>query len=143
MATTATTLTSSEAETAAVGRDLAASLGAGSAVLLFGDLGAGKTAFVRGLAAGLGIGPDVVTSPTFTLIHTYHGGRLPLVHADLYRLNDGQEIEDLGLEEIASEGVLAVEWAEKLPRPPTQAVAVRITHGLGDERRIVVERLET
>jgi tRNA threonylcarbamoyladenosine biosynthesis protein TsaE len=141
MATTAT-LTSSEAETAAVGRDLAASLGAGSAVLLFGDLGAGKTAFVRGLAVGLGIDQDVVTSPTFTLIHTYHGGRLPLVHADLYRLKDGHEIEDLGLEEIGAEGVLAVEWAEKLPRPPAQAVAVRITHGPGDERRIVVERLE-
>jgi tRNA threonylcarbamoyladenosine biosynthesis protein TsaE len=141
MAPTAT-LTSSEAETAAVGRDLAASLGAGSAVLLFGDLGAGKTAFVRGLAGGLGIDPDVVTSPTFTLIHTYHGGRLPLVHADLYRLSHEQEMEDLGLEEIGAEGVLAVEWAEKLPRPPAQAVAVRITHGLGDERRIVVERLK-
>jgi tRNA threonylcarbamoyladenosine biosynthesis protein TsaE len=142
MATTVTILSLSEAETAAVGRDLAASLHAGSAVLLFGDLGAGKTAFVRGLAAGLGIDQDVVTSPTFTLIHTYHGGRLSLVHADLYRLNDGQEIEDLGLEEIGAEGVLAVEWAEKLPRPPAQAVAVRITHGHGDERRIAIERLE-
>jgi tRNA threonylcarbamoyladenosine biosynthesis protein TsaE len=104
--------------------------------LLFGDLGAGKTAFVRGLAEGLGVRPDEVSSPTFTLIQEYRGGRLTLFHADLYRLDDPREIDELGLEELAENGVLAVEWAEKLPRPPAAAVAVHINHGAGDTREI-------
>src|SRR6185436_13302103 len=110
--------TRSEVETAAVGRDLAATLSAGDVVLLFGDLGAGKTAFVRGLAEGLGVQRDDVSSPTFTLIHEYRGGRLPLLHVDLYRLNDAREIDDLGLDELGAGGVLAIEWAEKLADPP-------------------------
>src|SRR5213593_3250525 len=111
---TRTIVTSSEAETAAIGRDLAPQLSAGSVVLLFGDLGAGKTAFVRGLAEGLGIKSEEVSSPTFTIMQEYRGGRLPLYHVDLYRLDDPREIDDLGLDEIAEEGVLAIEWAEKL-----------------------------
>jgi tRNA threonylcarbamoyladenosine biosynthesis protein TsaE len=130
--------TASEFETAAVGRDLAASLRAGDALLLSGDLGAGKTAFVRGLAEGLGIPSDAVSSPTFTLIQEYRGGRLPLFHVDLYRLDDPREIDDLGLDEIASEGVLAIEWAEKLPRRPSAAVEVSITHGENDLRAIAI-----
>src|SRR5712691_877285 len=106
--------TTSEAETAAVGRELAATLAAGDVVLLYGDLGAGKTAFVKGLAEGLGVGRDDVSSPTFTLVQEYRGGRLTLFHVDLYRLNDPREIDDLGLDEIAIDGVLAIEWAEKL-----------------------------
>ena len=134
---TKTLTTSSEAETAAVGRDLAHGLTPGAVVLLVGDLGAGKTAFVRGLAEGLGVDPADVSSPTFTLIHEYGGGRLPLFHVDLYRLNDAREIEELGLE-MADEGVLAIEWAEKLPRSIPGAIAVQIEHGDGDTRRITL-----
>src|SRR6058998_835792 len=127
--------TTSEAETAAVGRELAATLAAGDVVLLFGDLGAGKTAFVRGLAEGLGVQPDEVSSPTFTLVQEYRGGRVPLFHVDLYRLNDAREIDDLGLDEIAADGVLAVEWAEKLSHVPDRPIEVRITHGAATRER--------
>ncbi|MBI4486188.1 MAG: tRNA (adenosine(37)-N6)-threonylcarbamoyltransferase complex ATPase subunit type 1 TsaE [Acidobacteria bacterium] len=132
-------ITHSEAETADAGRRLADTLQAGSVVLLRGDLGAGKTAFVRGLAEGLGVPPEEVSSPTFTLIQEYRGGRLPLFHADLYRLDDPREIDDLGLEEIAEAGVLAVEWAEKWARRPAGAVSVQIAHRDGDSRTIDVE----
>lgn len=146
--------TRSEAETVRVARELAAELRAGDVLLLYGDLGAGKTAFVKGLAEGLEIRRDEVSSPTFTLIQEYRGGRLPLFHADLYRLNDTREIEDLGLEEIAVDGVLAIEWAEKLsgdgganvrlPSPRVEpsrygnATAIRIEHGDGDTRTITI-----
>jgi tRNA threonylcarbamoyladenosine biosynthesis protein TsaE len=130
--------TTSEAETAGVGCRLAARLGAGSVVLLIGPLGAGKTAFVRGLAQGLGVNPAEVSSPTFTLIQEYRGGRVMLLHVDLYRLDDPREVEDLGLEELGERAVLAIEWAEKLPRPPAGAVVVEIEQGDGDTRRIRV-----
>jgi tRNA threonylcarbamoyladenosine biosynthesis protein TsaE len=132
--------THSESETAAVGRDLAASLVAGSVVLLHGDLGAGKTALVRGLAEGLGAPPEEVSSPTFTLMQEYRGGRVVLVHVDLYRLDDPREIDDLGLEEVGQASVLAIEWAEKLPRPIPGAIDVRIDHAGGDTRTISVTR---
>jgi tRNA threonylcarbamoyladenosine biosynthesis protein TsaE len=132
--------THSESETAAVGRDLAASLVAGSVVLLHGDLGAGKTALVRGLAEGLGAPPEEVSSPTFTLMQEYRGGRVVLVHVDLYRLDDPREIDDLGLEEVGQASVLAIEWAEKLPRPIPGAIDVRIDHAGGDRRTISVTR---
>jgi tRNA threonylcarbamoyladenosine biosynthesis protein TsaE len=134
-----THITNSESETAAIGRVLAATLSAGDVVLLFGDLGAGKTAFVRGLAEGLGVPRDEVSSPTFTLVQEYRGGRLPLFHVDLYRLNDPREVDDLGLEEIAEEGVLAIEWADKLPVPPPGALTVRLSHDAGDARTIEIE----
>jgi len=131
--------THSEAETSAVGSDLAGSLTAGSVVLLTGDLGAGKTAFVRGLAAGLGIDPDAVSSPTFTLIQEYRGGRLPLHHVDLYRLRS-IEVDDLGLDELTLEGgVTAIEWPDRLPRAFASAVHVRIEHGDGDTRTIQID----
>ena len=128
----------SEADTANIGRELASTLHAGDVVLLYGDLGAGKTAFTKGLAAGLGVPREDVSSPTFTLMQEYRGGRLPLFHVDLYRLNDPREIEDLGLDEIAADGVLAIEWAEKLPArlKPSSAVEVRLEH-VDDERRRV------
>jgi len=130
--------TSSEQETADVGRSLAAQLDSGAVVLLIGPLGAGKTAFVRGLAQGLGVNPDEVSSPTFTLIQEYRGGRVPLLHVDLYRLEDPREVEDLGLEELGERAVLAIEWAEKLPRPPAGAVIVEIDQPDGDTRKIHV-----
>src|SRR5215831_14834392 len=108
---TRTITTRSEEETAALGREVAATLSAGDVLLLYGDLGAGKTAFVRGLAEGLNIPRDDVSSPTFTLIQEYRGGRLPLFHVDLYRIEDPREFDELGLDEIAEEGVLAIEWA--------------------------------
>ena len=83
-------VTRSEAETSALGRALGRRLSAGDVVLLAGPLGAGKTAFVRGLAEGLGCAADEVSSPTFTLVQEYRGGRLPLVHVDLYRLDDAR-----------------------------------------------------
>ena len=133
---TRTFTTRSEAETAAVGRELAPTLSPGSVVLLSGDLGAGKTAFVRGLAEGLGANPAEVSSPTFTLMQEYRGGRLPLLHVDLYRLNDSREIDDLGLDELGSGAVLAIEWAEKLERVPPLATAVGIEH-TGELERVV------
>jgi tRNA threonylcarbamoyladenosine biosynthesis protein TsaE len=132
--------THSESETSDAGRQLARTLGPGSVVLLIGDLGAGKTALVRGLAEGLGVAPEEVSSPTFTLMQEYRGGRVTLIHVDLYRLNDPREIDELGLEELGLESVLAIEWAEKLPRPIADAVRVTIEHGRGDERRITVGR---
>jgi tRNA threonylcarbamoyladenosine biosynthesis protein TsaE len=137
--TTQTITTHSEIETAAAGRDLAPRLSAGSVVLLFGDLGAGKTAFVRGLAEGLGIPAEDVSSPTFTIMQEYRGGRLPLFHVDLYRLNDSREVDDLGVDEIAADGVLAVEWAEKLPQPMGDAIEVHLEHGDIDTRTISIK----
>ena len=130
--------TNSEDETSAVGRDLAASLSSGDVLLLYGDLGAGKTAFVRGLAEGLGVSRDDVSSPTFTLIQEYRGGRLPLFHVDLYRIEDPREFDELGLDEIAEAGVLAIEWAERLPEPPPDAIRISIEHAGESERRVTI-----
>ena len=132
-----TILSRSDAETETIGADLATRLVAGSRVLLYGDLGAGKTAFVRGLATGLGVDPDEVSSPTFTLVQEYRG-RLPLYHVDLYRLAPG-EVDDLGLDALAADGVLAIEWAERMPREDATAIEVRLEHAGEDLRRIVVE----
>jgi tRNA threonylcarbamoyladenosine biosynthesis protein TsaE len=126
----------SESETRAIAVRLAADLAAGSVLLLSGDLGAGKTAFVRGLAEGLGISSDDVTSPTFTLVHEYRGGRLPLIHVDLYRL-DRADLDEIGLDEdLAAHGVVAIEWAERLTRRIPGAVSVAIADQGGDRRSI-------
>jgi tRNA threonylcarbamoyladenosine biosynthesis protein TsaE len=132
-------ITRSEAETTGVARALAPRLAAGSVVLLVGELGAGKTAFVRGLAEGLGISAAEVSSPTFTLVQEYRGGRVPLFHVDLYRLSDPREIDDLGLDEIAADGALAIEWADRLPRSPPGAIRVTLAHAGGDERRVEIQ----
>jgi tRNA threonylcarbamoyladenosine biosynthesis protein TsaE len=128
--------TNSEDETFALGERVAAALEPGTFVLLHGDLGAGKTAFVRGMAAGLGANPDDVSSPTFVLIQHYKG-RTPLVHVDLYRIESGAAVDDLGLEELASGAVVAVEWAERLPRP-VDGVSVTIDDLGNDARRITI-----
>jgi tRNA threonylcarbamoyladenosine biosynthesis protein TsaE len=119
--------TRSEEETQEVARQIAASLAAGDVLLLSGNLGAGKTAFVRGLAQGLGIDPEDVASPTFTLLHEYRGGRLALYHADLYRLEQAA-VEDIGLEEPGlADGILAIEWPD------------RLTHAIAGARAVTIE----
>jgi tRNA threonylcarbamoyladenosine biosynthesis protein TsaE len=131
-------LAQTESETLAAGRELAAQISPGTIVLLYGDLGAGKTVFVRGLAEGLGLDPDAVSSPTFTIVQEYRGPALTLQHVDLYRLSP-REVEDLALEDLLSPStVMAIEWAERLnvmPRGPV--VEVRLEHD-GDARRIWV-----
>jgi tRNA threonylcarbamoyladenosine biosynthesis protein TsaE len=135
---TADRLSRSAEQTAAVACVLAASLAPGDVVLLSGDLGAGKTAFVKGLALGLGIPGDDVSSPTFSLLHEYTGGRLILHHADLYRLSP-EEVDDLGLDELAaSGGILAIEWPERLSRPWPDAVQVTLIHAGETTRRITI-----
>jgi tRNA threonylcarbamoyladenosine biosynthesis protein TsaE len=130
--------THSEEETAAVGRELARALASGSIVLLSGDLGAGKTALVRGIAEGLGVDPAEVTSPTFTIVQEYRGGRLPLYHVDLYRLKPA-EVDDLGLDEITlAGGVTAIEWPDRLPRAFEEAIAVHLELGEESTRTIAI-----
>ena len=128
-----TMTTGSETETIDAGRRLGIGLAPGQVVLLFGDLGSGKTAFVRGLAEGLGSNPDEVSSPTFTLIQEY-AGRVTLYHVDLYRVSP-TEVDDLGLDQLGEgRGVVAIEWGERLPRPVDGAIEVHI-EDLGDDRR--------
>lgn len=121
---------------------LAATLGAGDVVLLRGDLGAGKTVFVKGLALGLGLSAEVVTSPTFTLVHEHRGGRLPLVHLDLYRIEQ-IELDEVGFDPaLAESGVLVVEWAERLARKPAGAIVITFADRGGDTRSISIGRHE-
>jgi tRNA threonylcarbamoyladenosine biosynthesis protein TsaE len=131
-------ISESEQATIDLGASLARSLEPGAVVLLDGELGAGKTAFVRGLAIGLGAPEDEVSSPTFTLVQEYRG-RMPFLHADLYRIS-GAEADELGLDELGRDGVVAIEWAAKLPRRPAGAVEVLIEDLGGDRRRITIER---
>jgi len=135
-----TVTTHSEAETIDAGRTLAAELRPDDVVLLTGDLGAGKTAFVKGLAEGLGVDPLEVSSPTFTLIQEYRGGRLTLHHIDLYRLTP-REVDDLGLEELVISGaVVAVEWPDRWTRLPVDAVRVELRTVGENDRAIAIER---
>ncbi len=131
----------SESQTAAIGRRLATELPRRAAVLLYGDLGAGKTAFVRGLVEGAGGQADDVSSPTFVLIQEYAGIR-SVDHVDLYRLR-GPEVDDFADEltdRLAREGIVAIEWADRLTRPIAGAVHVWIDDLGGDARRIRIER---
>jgi tRNA threonylcarbamoyladenosine biosynthesis protein TsaE len=129
--------TRSPEETEALGERLGAGFQGGEVVLLSGELGAGKTAFVRGLARGVGADPEEVASPTFVLLTSYPG-RLTLHHADLYRLAGGGDDRELGLEELPGPaGVLAIEWAERLSlRPWTRAIEVTLRHA-GEDQRLV------
>ncbi|MFA7344721.1 MAG: tRNA (adenosine(37)-N6)-threonylcarbamoyltransferase complex ATPase subunit type 1 TsaE [Terrimicrobiaceae bacterium] len=106
----------SAAETRALGQDLAEGITTDATLSLEGVLGAGKTCFVQGLARGLGLDPDMVSSPTFPLVHEYPGGRLPLVHFDFYRLDSEQELAGLGYDEYFERPALrAIEWGDKFP----------------------------
>jgi tRNA threonylcarbamoyladenosine biosynthesis protein TsaE len=130
-----TLLTNSEEETSAAGGRLAGRLSPGGVLLLYGDLGAGKTAFVRGLARGLGAPPEDVSSPTFTIIQEYRG-RLTLYHVDLYRLQPA-EVADLGLDELAAgDAIVAIEWAERWNERPVDAWEITFEHAGDEQRRI-------
>lgn len=118
-------LTHSEQETEAAGELFARSLAVGAVVLLSGPLGAGKTAFVRGMARGLDCNPGDVSSPTFTILHEYKGPHVLLFHADLYRLST-REVDELGLDDVAAEGILVVEWPDRWAAPPRDSVRVSI-----------------
>ena len=131
-------VTNSEEETEALGVRLAGRLGPGAVVAFTGDLGAGKTAFTRGLARGLGI-KERVTSPTFTVVNEYEGGRLPLFHFDMYRLGSSDELFDIGWEDYLSRGgVCAVEWSENVSDAMEEdAISVDICRGDLEGRRVV------
>lgn len=120
------------------GKLLAALLEPGDVVGLVGDLGAGKTLFVQGLAEGMKLPADVrVTSPTFALVNEYRGGRIPMVHVDLYRLESESELEHIGLDELLeSGGVSAVEWCERFPVLPADHLHVTIDIESESTRRL-------
>jgi tRNA threonylcarbamoyladenosine biosynthesis protein TsaE len=128
-----------EDETVAAGERVARTLPSGAVLLLYGQLGAGKTAFVRGLALGLGAPADDVSSPTFTIIQEYAGQNVTLYHVDLYRL-DSAEVDDLGLEElVGGEGVVAIEWADRWRGRPDDAIEVTIEDRGEDRREIRIK----
>ena len=118
--------THSADETQALGQKLASRLAPGDVIAYFGDLGAGKTAFTRGLAQGLGI-TDPVTSPTYTIVNEYLSGRIPLFHFDMYRLSSSDELFDIGWEDYLSRGgVCAVEWSENVEDALQDAIRLTI-----------------
>lgn len=134
-------MTRSEEETIEFGRQLAAQLSPGSVVLLFGELGMGKTALVRGLADGFGASPDEVSSPTFVIINEYRG-KVPVYHVDLYRISES-EVEDLGLEDLqSSQSIVIVEWADRLPYRINGAVEV-FFEDLGEDNRSLIVKKES
>ena len=133
--------THSADETQALGQKLASRLAPGDVIAYFGDLGAGKTAFTRGLAQGLGI-TDPVTSPTYTIVNEYLSGRIPLFHFDMYRLSSSDELFDIGWEDyLARGGVCAVEWSENVEDALRDAIHITIEKDPlePDTRRITIE----
>ena len=131
-------VTHSPEETRALGERLAGTLGPGTVVAFTGDLGAGKTAFISGMARGLGI-EERVTSPTFTIVNEYEGGRLPLFHFDMYRLGSADELFDIGWEDyLVRGGVCAVEWRENVAEAiEDDAVRVDIARGEDENSRVI------
>jgi tRNA threonylcarbamoyladenosine biosynthesis protein TsaE len=131
-------VTKSGAETIELGARLGRLLAPGDFIALVGELGAGKTQFAKGIAAGLEVDPGTpVTSPTYTILNIYQG-RLPLYHFDLYRLHGAEEVADLGFEEyFYGKGACVVEWAERLGEElPEQVLTVSLSHAGVDERRV-------
>lgn len=130
-------LIKNENETEAFGMKLAESLAPGSVVALTGDLGAGKTTLTKAVARGLGI-ETMVTSPTFTIIQEYKGGRLPLYHFDVYRIRDEEDMFELGYEDyFYGDGVCVVEWAEQIEDLlPEDAIRINIEYGDEENERI-------
>lgn len=132
-------LTDSPAQTEAVGEALGKILPAGTVIAYEGDLGSGKTAFTRGLARGLQAN-DPVTSPTYTIVNEYLSGRLPLFHFDMYRLNNSDDLFDIGWDDYLERGgICAVEWSENVADAMEGALRVRIEKTGEDTRKITVE----
>ncbi len=133
-------ITNSAAETRELGKRLAEKLESGDVILLEGDLGAGKSEFARGTAAGLGV-QETVTSPSFTILNVYESGRLPLYHFDWYRLESSEELYELGMDEyLGGNGIALVEWPEQCPDAvPEECLRIRITAKGENSRRIVAE----
>ena len=132
-------ITNSPSETEAVGAALARVLQPGTIIAYRGDLGAGKTAFTRGLARGLGV-TDRVTSPTYTIVNEYLGGRMPLFHFDMYRLGSEDELFDIGWDDYLERGgVCAVEWSENVWGAREDANVITITRLDEDTRKIDIE----
>ena len=135
-------ITNSPAETEVLGAALGKILKPGTVIAYRGDLGAGKTAFTRGLALGLGY-TDPVTSPTYTVCNEYLGGRLPLFHFDMYRLRSSDDLWDIGWEDyLDRNGVCAVEWSENVDDAMENAIYVTIEKTGEDSRRITIEGVE-
>ena len=136
-----TVITKSPEQTELLGKKLAELLRPGDVIAYYGELGAGKTAFTRGLAAGLGI-REAVTSPTYTIVNEYLSGRMPLFHFDMYRLSSSDELFDIGWEDyLARGGVCAVEWSENVADALTDAISITIEKDPAqlDWRKITIE----
>ena len=136
-----TVITKSPEQTELLGKKLAELLRPGDVIAYYGDLGAGKTAFTRGLAAGLGI-REAVTSPTYTIVNEYLSGRMPLFHFDMYRLSSSEELFDIGWEDYLERGgVCAVEWSENVADALTDAISITIEKDPAqlDWRKITIE----
>ena len=134
-----TFLTNSPEETEAIGAALGKIIKPGTVIAYRGDLGAGKTAFTRGLARGLGC-REIVTSPTYTIVNEYLGGRIPLFHFDMYRLASSDDLFDIGWEDYLERGgVCAVEWSENVDDAMEDAVYITIEKLGEDSRRITIE----
>ena len=132
-------ITNSPQETEALGQKLGQKLPAGTVIAYRGDLGAGKTAFTRGLARGLGCS-DIVTSPTYTIVNEYVSGRIPLFHFDMYRLRSSDDLFDIGWEDYLERGgICAVEWSENVRDAMEDAIFIRIEKLDGDSRKITIE----
>jgi tRNA threonylcarbamoyladenosine biosynthesis protein TsaE len=125
-----------EAATLAAGEECAKSIASSAVIALVGDLGAGKTSFSKGLVSGLGHAGDV-SSPTFTLVHEYVGGRLPVFHFDFYRLENVEQLWDIGWDEyLSGEGVIIVEWADKFPDAlPSGTLWIALSHGAASDSK--------
>ena len=132
-------ITNSPAETEAIGAALGKMIEPGTVIAYRGDLGAGKTAFTRGLARGLGC-TEIVTSPTYTIVNEYLGGRIPLFHFDMYRLRCSDDLFDIGWEDyLDRDGVCAVEWSENVDDAMEDAICITIEKLGEDSRRITIE----
>jgi tRNA threonylcarbamoyladenosine biosynthesis protein TsaE len=136
-------ISASAGETEAAGQRLAANVRAGTVLALVGDLGAGKTQFVKGLVRGLG-STDIVTSPTFTLLHEYRSGRLPVYHFDFYRLENLAAVRAIGFDEVVfGRGISVIEWADRFPDAiPSEARWIRFEITSADQRQIDLSAIE-